>query len=105
MKTTAAWNTSCFANTTISTPGGVGERRRKSMDRFYLLIVYGACEIEKIGPFYSADARDRRALEIHEQLDCLNALFWLNTRPGRIRTGSYPAMYYEQEVHGEARAN
>jgi hypothetical protein len=75
------------------------------MDRFYLLIVYGGCEIEKIGPFYSADARDRRALHLHKRLDCLDALFWLNTRPGRISAGSYPTMFYEREVHDEEGAN
>jgi hypothetical protein len=37
------------------------------MERFYLLIIYGATEIEKIGPFYSTDARDRRALELHKR--------------------------------------
>jgi len=74
------------------------------MDRFYLLIVYGATEIEKVGPFYSADARDRRALELHQTLDCLDALFWLDLKGRKTSAGSYPAMFFEREEASHAEA-
>jgi hypothetical protein len=72
------------------------------MERFYLLIIYGATEIEKIGPFYSADARDRRALELHKTLDSLDSLFWLDLKHKKMSAGSYPAMFFEEgESHEE----
>jgi hypothetical protein len=72
------------------------------MDRFYLLIIYGACEIEKTGPFYSADARDRRALEVHKTLDSVDSLFWLDLKHKKMSAGSYPAMFFEEgESHEE----
>jgi hypothetical protein len=72
------------------------------MDRFYLLIIYGACEIEKIGPFYSADARDRRALEVHKTLDSLDSLYWLDLKHKKMSAGSYPSMFFEEgESHEE----
>ena len=67
------------------------------MYRFYLLIIYGATEIEKVGPFYSADARDRRALDLHKTLDSLDSLFWLDFRNKKMSFGSYPAMFFEKE--------
>ena len=67
------------------------------MSRFYLLIIYGAVEIEKVGPFYSADARDRRALELHKNLDSLDSLFWLDFKNRNMRAGSYPAVFFEEE--------
>jgi hypothetical protein len=75
------------------------------MNRFYLLIIYGGVEIEKIGPFYSADARDRRALEVHGRLDQLDSMFWLDYRNKKLSAGSYAAMFFEGEeaAHGEAR--
>lgn len=74
------------------------------MERFYLLIVYGGTEIEKLGPFYSGDARDRRAIEVHKRLDCLDSLFWLDIKPGRgTSAGSYPAMLFEEVENHENR--
>ena len=67
------------------------------MHRFYLLIVYGAVEIEKVGPFYSAEARDRRALELHKRLDSLDSLFWLDFKNMNMRAGTYPAIFFEEE--------
>lgn len=77
------------------------------MHRFYLLIIYGAVEIEKIGPFYSADARDRRALELHKNLDSLDSMFWLDCKNSKMRAGSYPAIFFEEEErrHAEAQVN
>ena len=74
------------------------------MHRFYLLIIYGAVEIEKIGPFYSADARDRRAIERHKILDSLDSLFWLDFRNNKMSAGGYPAMFFEEEEHDHAQA-
>jgi hypothetical protein len=74
------------------------------MHRFYLLIIYGAVEIEKVGPFYSANARDRRALELHKTLDSLDSLFWLDFRGRNTSAGSYPVMFFEPEEVSHAQA-
>jgi len=53
-------------------------------------------------PFYSADARDRRALEVHKTLDSVDSLFWLDLKHKKMSAGSYPAMFFEEgESHEE----
>ena len=74
------------------------------MHRYYLIVIYGGVEIEKVGPFVTADARDRRALDVHKNLDALDSLFWLDCHPKRATTGSYPAIFFEEEEQRHAQA-
>jgi hypothetical protein len=72
------------------------------MHRYYLLIIWHGVEIKKVGPFYSADARDQRALELNKRLDSQDSLFWLDFRGRKMSAGSYPTMFFEQEEYHHA---
>ncbi len=66
---------------------------------YCILILYGANEPVVEGPFPSQDVRDRRALELHDDLDSLDLMYWFNCgeRGEKPTFGSYPEMFFDQE--------
>jgi hypothetical protein len=72
---------------------------------YYLLVVYGGVEIQKLGPWSSYQQRDRRAIEVHKKTDVTDSLFWMDRSGTRIRVGSYAAATFEAEEYEHAQEN
>jgi hypothetical protein len=75
----------------------------RKRNAYYLLVVYGGLEIQKLGPFSTWKARDRRAIEVHKKTDVIDSLFWMDRSGTRIRVGSYAAATFEAEEYEHAR--
>ena len=73
--------------------------KSKNSNAYYLLVVWGGIEVQKMGPWSSYLQRDRRAIEIHKKLDVTDSLFWMDRRGVRIKVGSFVAAMFEAEEY------